>query len=91
MRTLLGLLIVLQIITVPMGIMAAWDWHWVGAVPLGGVIGAIPVIGGVAAMFAAPAAWGWSMWLAALVFFAPYVFAVIYGYNRGRQMRELRE
>lgn len=91
MRTLLGLLIVLQIVTVPIGMMAAWDWHWIGAVPLGGVIGAIPVVGGIAAMFAAPAAWGWSMWLAALVFVAPYVLAMTYGFTRGRRMRGLTE
>ena len=68
---------IMQIVASIDGILYFFGLHWIFALLAAVVLVFIPVIGPIAGVYGAVAAWGWSIWSALLLFFWPYVLYLI--------------
>jgi len=68
---------IMQILASIDGILYFFGLHWIFALLAAVVLVFIPVIGPIAGVYGAVAAWGWSIWSALLLFFWPYVLYLL--------------
>lgn len=59
------------------GIQLWFDWPWILAALVSLFVAYIPVVGTVAGIVGATAAWGWGLWPTIALFCSPYVLYVI--------------
>jgi hypothetical protein len=71
---------ILQLFAVSAQVQAELDWGPAPSTLAGLLLAFIPLIGGVVAFFGAKDVWGWDAWLAALVFFAFPIAAMVSGW-----------
>lgn len=68
---------IVQIIASIDGILYFFGLHWLFALLAAILLLFIPILGPIAGIYGAVAAWGWSIWSALLLFFWPYILYVI--------------
>ena len=66
-----------QLLAAVKGIQLWLDWPWILAAFISLFVAYIPVVGTVAGIVGATAAWGWGLWPAIALFCSPYVLYVI--------------